>query len=209
MPRLELQPLNRREFSAVVSNYVGRRVNPGTLQRLWSLTDGNVLFVRELIADALDASAFEEVDGYWVWTKEQPIGPRLTELIAERMGRLEGHRRLLAEVLAIAEPVAVSVLQKIVEGIDLADEERRGLVSVSVLGRRAFVRLAHPLFAAAMRRRRRHGVRHSLEIAVADGAQHARRIRVGRGIPNQRGSAARCRRDREWRSEAVPFHRGW
>jgi DNA-binding CsgD family transcriptional regulator len=148
---LDLEPLGRQDFATLASATLGGEIEPCTLHRLWSGTAGNVLFLRELVADAVEAGTLVRLDGVWRWAPDGRIGPRLAELVADRMGRLEGDRRLLAELLAVGEPLGAELLQKLVQRVDLADEERRGTIVAEESGRRAEVRLAHPLFGEVLR----------------------------------------------------------
>ncbi len=153
LPRLELEPLGQRDFATLASAALGGDVEPDTLHGLWRDTAGNVLFLRELVADAVEAGTLVRLDGVWRWTPDGRVGPRLAELVADRMGRLEGDRRLLAELLAVGEPLGADLAQELVRGLDLADEERRGTIVAEESGRRAEVRLAHPLFGEVLRAR--------------------------------------------------------
>jgi DNA-binding CsgD family transcriptional regulator/tetratricopeptide (TPR) repeat protein len=153
LPRLELEPLGQQDFATLASAALGGDVEPDTLHGLWRDTAGNVLFLRELVADAVEAGTLVRLDGVWRWTPDGRVGPRLAELVADRMGRLEGDRRLLAELLAVGEPLGADLVQALVRGLDLADEERRGTIVAEESGRRAEVRLAHPLFGEVLRAR--------------------------------------------------------
>lgn len=153
LPRLELQPLAIAEFAELAEAIVGGPIDEATTVALWRSTAGNVLFLRELLADAGDAHAGSVEDGVWRWHRGAAVGPRLAELVADRMGRLEGVRRVLAEVLAVAEPLGPGLLSHVVPDADLAEAERSGLIVVDEDGRRAAVRLAHPLFAEVVRAR--------------------------------------------------------
>ncbi len=151
VPWLELEPLGQSEFGALASAALGGEIEPDTLHRLWSETAGNVLFLRELVADAVEAGTLVQLGGLWRWAPDGTVGPRLAELVADRMGRLEGDRRLLAELLAVGEPLGADLVQGLVSRTDLADEERRGTIVVEESGRRAEVRLAYPLFGEVIR----------------------------------------------------------
>jgi hypothetical protein len=105
LPRLDLDPLGQQDFATLASAALGGDIEPGTLHMLWCDTAGNVLFLRELVADAVEAGTLVRLDGVWRWTPDGRVGPRLAELVADRMGRLEGDRRLLAELLAVGEPL--------------------------------------------------------------------------------------------------------
>ena len=153
VPWLELEPLGQSGFGALASAALGGEIEPDTLHRLWSGTAGNVLFLRELVADAVGAGTLAQVSGLWRWAPDGTVGPRPAELVADRMGRLERDRRLLAELLAVGEPLGADLVQGLASRIDLADEERRGTIVVEESGRRAEVRLAHPLFGEVIRAR--------------------------------------------------------
>src|SRR6266568_3029298 len=131
----QLEPLGRQEFGALVSVALGGDIEPGTLHRLWCESAGNVLFLRELVADAVEAGTLVQADGVWRWSPDGKVGPRL------------------AELLAVGEPLGAELVQGLVPGADLAEEERRGTIVAEESGRRAEVRLAHPLFGEVLRAR--------------------------------------------------------
>src|SRR6266581_1274457 len=135
IPRLELEPLRHSEFGVLASTALGGEIEPGTLRRLWSTAAGNVLFLRELVADAVEAGTLVQLGGLWKWAPDGTVGPRL------------------AELLAVGEPLGADLVQGLVSRIDLADEERRGTIVAEESGRRAEVRLAHPLFGEVLRAR--------------------------------------------------------
>ena len=179
LPRLDLEPLGQQDFATLASAALGGDVEPGTLHRLWRDTAGNVLFLRELVADAVEAGTLVRLDGVWRWTPDGRVGPRLAELVADRMGRLEGDRRLLAELLAVGEPLGADLVQALVPAIDLADEERRGTIVAEESGRRAEVRLAHPLFGEVLRARMPVLQRRRLQRLLADALEAAGSRRRG------------------------------
>ena len=168
LPRLELEPLGQQDFATLASAALGGDIEPGTLHRLWRDTAGNVLFLRELVADAAVSGTLVQLGGVWKWTPDGSVGPRLAELVADRMGRLDGDRRLLAELLAVGEPLGADLAQALIRGINLADEERRGTIVAEESGRRAEVRLAHPLFGEVLRARMPVLQRRHLQRLLAD-----------------------------------------
>ncbi len=179
LPRLELQPLGRTEFGALVAGCVGAQPHADTVQRLWELSDGNVMYAVELLADAVDVGDFSVDGGRWRWRGSRTVGPRLTEVVAHRMGRLEGARRRLAEVLAVGEPVGLGIVEALVPGADLVAEEAQGLIAVDESGRRAVVRLGHPLFGEAVRARLPVLARRQLQRRLADAVEAAGAQRAG------------------------------
>ena len=62
-------------------------VEASTITEIWSASQGNVLFVRELVLGALDAGQLVEQHGVWRLTGALVATQRLHELVA---GRLSG-----------------------------------------------------------------------------------------------------------------------
>jgi predicted ATPase len=86
--RLELQPISRLEFDALVEGALEGITESVTLDRIWAVTQGNVLFARELISDALGAGTLVVDRGMWRWTGGLGVAPRLRETMAARLGNL-------------------------------------------------------------------------------------------------------------------------
>ena len=169
LPRLELQPLSVQEFEALADALVGGALDASSHRRLWSLAGGNALFLRELVADGRGAAAFTRAtDDRWHWQSERSIGPRLTELVIDRMGRLDERRRALAELLAVGEPLALPIVEELVPGGELAAAERDGLIAVEETARRVELRLAHPLFGEVLRARMPVLERRALQARLAE-----------------------------------------
>jgi DNA-binding NarL/FixJ family response regulator len=144
--RLELEQLSREEVSDLLGRVLGGYVAEQTLARLWRASNGNVLYLRELILDALDAGTLTVRDGVWRWSGG--IGPaaRLSELIGARLGGLAQADGELVEVLAVSEPLEVALVERMFPAADLVTLERRGVVECKVSDRRTEVRLGHPLY---------------------------------------------------------------
>jgi DNA-binding CsgD family transcriptional regulator/tetratricopeptide (TPR) repeat protein len=151
LPRLELQPLTLQEFESVAVASLGGPIEGECVDHLWAYTKGNLLFLRELLADALEQRDLSQVEGAWRWTPKGPVGPRLNELVADRMGRLSGSTREMAQLLAVGEPLGSALIESLVPDTDLAREEQQGLIASVQLGRRLQVRFEHPLFAEVVR----------------------------------------------------------
>jgi tetratricopeptide (TPR) repeat protein len=151
--RLEVQPLSRSEVDELVSHLLGGEVEQRTLERLWRFTEGNVLFLRELALDALATGDLRTEEGIWRWRGAPAAGPRLGEVIAARLGDLEGRVKEPVHVLAIAEVLGLASLEAWVGRDAVADAEAGGLIRVEHDGRRRPVRLAHPLYGEVVRNR--------------------------------------------------------
>ena len=118
-----------------------------TAQTLWRLAQGNPLYLRELILGGLDSGNLACVAGVWGWRGAIITSPRLIELIGARLGRLDTEVLELLEVLALAEPVDMQLLEPLADPQILVAADRKGLLLTDDTGQRIQVRLAHPLYA--------------------------------------------------------------
>ena len=114
---------------------------------MWRLAQGNPLYLRELILGGLDSGNLACVAGVWRWHGAIVTSPRLTELIETRLGRLDTVVLELLEVLALAEPVDVQLLESLADPLVLAAADRKGLLLIDEAAQQIRVRLAHPLYA--------------------------------------------------------------
>lgn len=149
--RLEVQPLSRLELEDLLAAVLGGPVATATLERLWRLTRGNLLFLREVVDCAWDAAELLDDEGVWRWKARFVPGRRLSELIEARLGRLTAAERTLVELLAFGEPLGVSLAAELSSAEAVAGAERRGVVAAQDAGRRRELRLAHPLYSEVVR----------------------------------------------------------
>jgi DNA-binding CsgD family transcriptional regulator len=148
--RVELQPLGKDEVSKLLEGVLRGHVESSTLDRMWDLTRGNVLFLRELVIGSLETGALVRRGGIWRW-KGGLAAPRLTELVESGLGRLSAGERTVLEVVALGEPLEAWVVARVVDESALEKAERKSLLAVSREERRQVVRLAHPLHGEVVR----------------------------------------------------------
>ncbi|WP_431930807.1 LuxR C-terminal-related transcriptional regulator [Micromonospora sp. RP3T] len=147
---VELGPLGRSETTGLLAAILGGPVDAGSSDRLFRLSAGNPLLLRELVLAAGD-----ELDrryGIWRWTGRLELAPSLTDLIDTRIGRLTPGVRAVVELVAFGEPLGLHLLERAVEPADVEAAEERGLITMVRDDRRLNVRLAHPLYGEVMRR---------------------------------------------------------
>jgi DNA-binding CsgD family transcriptional regulator/type II secretory pathway predicted ATPase ExeA/tetratricopeptide (TPR) repeat protein len=144
--RIEVQPLSRLEVSELLAATLRGTVDGATTRRLFDVTRGNALFLRELVDEGLASGALIEEAGVWRWDGPLRPGVRLRDLIAERLGGLDETERDALELVALGEPLAGAVVDRLVPGDVLRRLERRRVVEVGRVEGRLELRLAHPLF---------------------------------------------------------------
>jgi hypothetical protein len=163
LARLELQPLAADETATLLEATLGGPVDSLTARRLWSITQGNALYLRQLIEGELEASRLHQVAGVWLWSGQPTLSPGLSELVSARIGQLPDELSDVVEVLAFGEPLGVPLLTQLTHTAAVEQAEARGLVEVYPDGRRLQARLAHPLYGEVQR--------------AQTGLLHARRVR--------------------------------
>jgi DNA-binding NarL/FixJ family response regulator len=164
LPRLELQPLSASETATLVESRLEGPVDSVAARRLWSITRGNALYLRQLVDGELESRRLRQVAGVWQWMGKPELSPGLAELLSARIGQLPDAQRDVLEVLAFAEPLGVSLLNRLTDPVAVEQVEARGLIEVYPDGRRLETRLAHPLYGEVQRER--------------IGTLHARRLRA-------------------------------
>lgn len=149
--RVDVSPLTQDDVGELVRRVLGGEVDGATRSQLFRLSEGNPLFLRELVVGALDAGLLTNRDGVWsLWT-QVVSSPRLIELVEARVaGLADGPRRAL-EVVAFGEPLQLDLLLAIADADDVEALERLNLVSVSDDATLVAVRLAHPLHGEILR----------------------------------------------------------
>lgn len=149
--RIELDPLDEAETGALISSIVGGPVSGATTRRLWELSQGNVLYLRELLIGATGSGALAEIGG--IWSLEQGfVSPeRLVELIAVRLDSLAPETVAAIQLVAAGEPLPLSILEQNASPATIENAEHHGFIEIQQDGRRTSVRVSHPLYGEAVR----------------------------------------------------------
>jgi ATP/maltotriose-dependent transcriptional regulator MalT len=163
LARLELQPLSEDETAALVEARLGAPLDSTAAHRLWSVTRGNVLYLRQLVDGELEAGRLRQVTGMWRWSGSPKLSPGLAELLSARIGELPDAQRDVIDVLALGEPLGIPLLARLTDAAAVEHVEARGLIDVYPDGQRLQARLGHPLYGEVQREQM--------------GRLHARRLR--------------------------------
>ncbi|MEH1053748.1 LuxR C-terminal-related transcriptional regulator [Micromonospora sp. CPCC 206171] len=150
---VELAPLGPAETANLLAAILDGPVDAGSADRLFRLSAGNPLLLRELVLAAANGGELDRRYGVWRWTGRLELAPSLTDLIDTRIGRLEPGVRAVVELVAFGEPLGLHLLYQAAEQADVELAEERGLITMVRDDRRLDVRLAHPLYGEMMRRR--------------------------------------------------------
>lgn len=152
--QLVLQPLPRQDTASLVAEALGGHLEPDSAERLWRLTRGNVLYLRNIVESEVAEGRLVQQDGVWTWRGTPVMPPSLVELIETRMGALPAAVSDVVDILAVAEPLTIDELTSITSPAAVEEAETRGLITLQTRDRDGMVvRLAHPLYGEVRRAR--------------------------------------------------------
>jgi DNA-binding CsgD family transcriptional regulator len=149
--RLEVRALSEHEVSDLVARVVNGHVDGATLHELARVTSGNVLFLRELIHCGMASGALACAEGVWRWRGAMAPSGALLSVIKGRLDLLDRDERRVLETIALGEPLGADLLRPAGSAETFTRAEADGLLTASEEGRRAYLRLAHPLYGEALR----------------------------------------------------------
>ena len=149
--RVDLQALSRAETSAMVTAGVGGHVEWATRAWIYQATQGNPLFVKELVTGALEAGTLCRVGGGWRWSGETAPTRRLMDAVEVRLASVSPRGRRALELLALGEPLDIELLEALTGHGATVEADRAGFLSVEADGSELRGRLAHPLYGEVLR----------------------------------------------------------
>jgi DNA-binding CsgD family transcriptional regulator len=151
--RLDLEPLSLDESSMLLLATLGGSVDPDAAQRLWTLTRGNALYLRNIVEQEVADGRLEMQDGYWRWVGDPIVAPGLVELIESRIGDLPASVADVIDALAVGEPIELAALTRIADPAAVEEADTRGLITLGSVVGGVEVRVAHPLYGEVRRKR--------------------------------------------------------
>jgi hypothetical protein len=149
--RLELPALAPEATAELLGRVLGGTIDGMTRQEMLRVSEGNPLYLRELVLAGWETGALHQVEGVWRWTGELAGATRLAELVAARLDTLAETARAAVELVAWGEPLPVVVLQRLTDSHAVQTAEQSGLLVLERSGRRILARLAHPLHGEVLR----------------------------------------------------------
>jgi DNA-binding NarL/FixJ family response regulator len=167
--RIELQPLSRIDTEGLIGQVLCGDVGTRTGERLWRLSQGNPLFLRELLEDGLRTRQLQNSGGLWRWEGPMVPSQRLAEIVLAQLGELDAAEWRALEVLATAQPVSVHQVAALSSPEAVGSLERRGVVTDDVDGASGEVRAGHPLYTEVVRTRAPAAAMRFIRRQLADG----------------------------------------
>lgn len=141
--RLELQPLSRSEQNELLTAALGQPPDADCADRMWRLTGGNALFLRQLVEQEDGAGRLVLERDSCRWLGDPQISPSLVDVVEQQIGAIPDAVREVVDLVAVAEPVDLACLATIVDHTALEDAEQRELIRTT--GNEVYI--GHPMYA--------------------------------------------------------------
>jgi DNA-binding CsgD family transcriptional regulator len=149
--RLDLTPLTERDVDRILDSVLDGAIDGAARLELFQASQGNALFLHELVLGALDTSILRREQGVWRLTRRLASSPRLVELVQARLVDLDRGEHELLELLALGEPLPWEIVAEFAEPATVDRLERHGLVRTVQQRSGLQVGLAHPLYGEVLR----------------------------------------------------------
>jgi DNA-binding CsgD family transcriptional regulator len=153
--RLDLKPLSHHQCEKVLKAALGGDVGTHTVQRMWNLTRGNVLFLYQLVRQELQSGRLTDDAAGWRWSGEMTASSTLIDLVDLYVGTAPDEILDVLDLIAVAEPLELADLSAVADPSVIEEAERRELISVGGNASSTLVRFAHPLYGEVRRARMR------------------------------------------------------
>ena len=172
--RIKLEPLATSDIESLLSATLGGPVDPEVPRRLWELTRGNPLYLRNIVEREVADGRLAQQYGCWAWTAGPVIPNDLAESIDLRIRTLPIGVIDVIDALAVGEPIELGALTRITDRAAVDSAAAHGFITIEGDSSGTEARVAHPLYgevrrirAAPTRLRRLRG-RVAAELAASD-----------------------------------------
>jgi predicted ATPase len=151
--RIELGGLTDESVSEALSWALGGPIDDAAIAELVARAKGNMLFLRELVAGAVNEGVLCDDGGVWRLVSELHPTDRLIELVESRLRGLDEEERSMMELVSYGEPLTIAALEKLGDLTAVERLEGKSLLKSRTDGAQITVRLAHPVYGDAIRAR--------------------------------------------------------
>lgn len=149
--RVDVGPLDRAATAAVAESIAGRPLSSGAARRLWEVTAGSPLLMREIML-AIGPRGLTGDHDLGADIIEIPMrSPRLVDVLGNALRGLSESDVEVVRHLAFAEPCRLEELDGIADRATLIRLERHGIIHSTSEDRGIVVRLVVPFHSGVMR----------------------------------------------------------
>ncbi len=150
LERVDLTELAEPAVEQLLGSVLGGPIDGAALAALTSRSQGNLLYLRELVEAARNDGTLRLEHDLWRLVGPARPSDRLAELVQARLERLTAAERWLLDLLAVGEPLGTRELD-LLSSFEVAERlEEVGLIASRDHGRRLELRLSHPLYGEVL-----------------------------------------------------------
>ncbi|MFG2494647.1 LuxR C-terminal-related transcriptional regulator [Streptomyces caniferus] len=128
LARLDLGPLDTVSARRLAAALMEGRLTRSSVVRLAEMSAGNPMLLRELLRAAIDQGLLSRDGDQWHLGDGIPTSHALRDLVAPGIAALPAPERSALQLIALAEPARLAVLETVVGAATLLRLEDRGLV---------------------------------------------------------------------------------
>ena len=149
--RIECPALDRHQTATLAEQFARCRLTPSAMVTISELTQGNPLYIRELVTAAQEAGSIR-IDDSGASLEHLPASStRLIDLLENRLRKLHHEERETLHRIALVGEVGHDEITRFVDERTLETLEGRGLLKTVLDGRRLRFEIAHPLHVEIIR----------------------------------------------------------
>ena len=151
LQRIEVAAFDPAGSAALAELVLGRVLDAASHERLWAVTHGNALFIREVLLSAQESGLLVDTPAGCSLADIPVQSPRLIDSVRSRLGAVDARLHDALVHLAFAEPCSPAELTSVATAADLAALEAAELITSQLDGQRLSLSLSHPLYGEVLR----------------------------------------------------------
>lgn len=143
--RIRLEPLSKADTEVLVASLLEGPVDPTLTHRVWDLTRGHPLYAVLLLQSSIDQGAVVLTE---TWHQVRELDPgQILDLVRRMLEDLPTTVRNALRLLAVADPITVAHLNRLVSRAAINELIQRGLATQLAGAGAAVLACAHPLLS--------------------------------------------------------------
>jgi DNA-binding CsgD family transcriptional regulator len=151
LDRLDIEPFDLAQTTSLVESVLGGPLETASADAVFVASQGNPLYLRHLVENAVESGVLRAVDGVWQLRGRMALSPVLSALIGKHLDGLPVRVRSVLEYLAVEEPLNLRDLTELAGRDALEEAEDHRTVEVIQRGDDLVVHFAHPLYGEHVR----------------------------------------------------------
>jgi DNA-binding CsgD family transcriptional regulator len=160
--------LSADDIRVVLSNALDGPTDAASSAKLEQLSQGNLFWLRELIAESVRVGCFRRNLRSWHLVGAPVLSTRLRDMLDEQLMELGPDERAVLEYVSAGEPIPQAFLESLCATEHITTMENRGLISSAFQGGHLRYRTSHPLHAELVRQSMTASRSREVSVALAE-----------------------------------------